>query len=262
MELNKIYNEDCIVTLRNMYKSKIRPNIVLTSPPYNTSRPQAITERSIKNYESRYSEFDDFKSNEEYVEWTRKIFIAFGFVLAKNGVILYNMSYGSESPDSMWLTISDIIANTPFMVADCIVWKKNNALPNNTSPNKLTRICEFVFVICRKEEYKTYQANKQVKSQSKTGQNYYYNTSNFIQSPNNDGSCELNKATYSTDLCNQLLSIYAREGDVVYDPFMGTGTTAVSCVKNNLNYIGSELCFDQCDFAAKRIIENITEKTA
>lgn len=59
--------------------------------------------------------------------------------------------------------------------------KKKSALPNNVSHNKLTRICEFVFVFCRKNEYKTFVANKQVKSQSKTGQKYYENIFNFIE---------------------------------------------------------------------------------
>lgn len=253
MELNKIYNMDCCDLMDMMSNNSIRPNVVLTSPPYNTSRKLAITERAIKNFESRYSEYEDFKSNEQYIEWTRNLFHLFDKILSENGVILYNMSYGSENPSVMWLTVADIIANTPFLVADCIVWKKGSALPNNTSPNKLTRICEYVFVICRKSEFTTYQSNKQIKSQSKSGQNYYYNTFNYIEAKNNDGSCDLNKATYSTDLCNQLLQLYARKGDLIYDPFMGTGTTAMSCVMSGINYIGSELCEDQCIYANNRI---------
>lgn len=42
----------------------------------------------------------------------------------------------------MWLTIADILRNTNFTIADSIIWKKKSALPNNVSPNKLTRITE------------------------------------------------------------------------------------------------------------------------
>ena len=45
------------------------------------------------------------------------------------------------------------------MIADVITWKKRSALPNNTSPNKCTRICEYVCVFCRKEEYDTFKTS-------------------------------------------------------------------------------------------------------
>ena len=47
--------------------------------------------------------------------------------------------------------------------------------------------------------------------------------------------------------------MYAKENAVVYDSFMGTGTTAVSCIKNKLQYIGSELSSAQCDYTNERI---------
>jgi DNA modification methylase len=149
--------------------------------------------------------------------------------------------------------IADVINNTPFMVADVINWKKNSALPQNISPNKLTRICEFVFVLCRKSEYMTYTANKPVTSVRETGQKMYGVVYNYISAPNNDGSCSLNKDTYSTELCTKLLNIYAKEGSVVYDPFMGTGTTAVACKQLGHTYIGSELSPNQCEYATNRL---------
>ena len=49
------------------------------------------------------------------------------------------------------------------------------------------------------------------------------------------------------------LNIYADKGYIVYDPFMGTGTTANACILNELNYIGSEISEKQCEYANKRI---------
>ena len=143
------------------------------------------------------------------------------------------------------------------MVSDIIVWKKSSALPNNTSKNKCTRIWEFIFVLCRKSENKTYNSGKKIKSIAKTGQNFYTNMFNFIEAPNNDGSCKLNKATFSSNLVLQLLDMYAPSKDiVVYDPFIGTGTTAVACKEFGCKYIGSELSKAQCEYAIERI-ENI-----
>lgn len=251
-EIN-LYNEDCFITMGNMAKNNIKVNVILTSPPYNTARP-VKTQKAIDTYNNRYDIYIDAKTTEEYADWTLNLFEKYDKVLKPNGIVLYNISYGSERPDDMWSAIAKLISDSNFMIAEQIIWKKKSALPNNTSPNKLTRICEPVFVFCRKNEYKTYQANKKVKSIRKdTGQKYYENIFNYIEAPNNDGPNKLNKATFSTDLCKQLLEMYSKEGDTVYDSFMGTGTTAVACKKMNINCIGSELSTAQYEFSLKRL---------
>lgn len=252
MEVNKIYNEDCIVTMSKMPKII---DIVLTSPPYNTSRISATDK-----YNSRYDTFIDFKSDNEYIDWTINIFKNYDKILKENGTILYNISYSSENTSLVWILISEIIKKTSFITADCIVWKKNSAIPNNRSHNKLTRICEWVFVFCRKSEIETFFCNKKsISTIEKTGQKNYENLFNFIEAPNNDGSNDLNKATFSTEFVRKLLNIYAPENAIIYDSFMGTGTTAEGCIIEKMNYIGSELSKEQCDYASKRLNIRISQ---
>lgn len=262
-ELNKIYNQDCFETLSNMYNDGVEVDLVLTSPPYNNSRSDT-EDRSTDTYSNRYDIYTDSKSEKEYCDWTVDLFNKFDKVLVQNGVILYNVSYGNEAPNTLWLMIADVINRTPFMVADVITWKKNSALPQNISHNKLTRICEFVFVLCRKDEYMTFTANKPITSVRDSGQKMYGVIYNYITAPNNDGSCSLNKATYSSELCTKLLNIYAQKNSVVYDPFMGTGTTAVACKQLGHTYIGSELSPNQCEYAQERILgtHKVEQKTA
>lgn len=257
MEINKIYNEDNIVTMKNHIDAN-SVDVILTSPPYNTSRKQSLTEDSnskrIKNLEIRYDCFDENMTNDEYIEWTLNIFRHFDKILKKDGCVLYNISYGSENVDCMFRTVNDIITKTNFKLADCIAWKKKSALPNNMSSNKLTRIIEFVFVFCREKEFNTFFCNKKVASvREDTGQKCYENIFNFVEAANNDGANPLNKATYSTELCNKLLKIYAPEKGLVYDPFMGTGTTAAAAKELGLDYIGSEISPKQTEFANNRL---------
>lgn len=248
-----LYNEDCFLTMENIVKEHKKVDVILTSPPYNTART-VKTQKAMDTYNNRYDIYLDSKTTDEYADWTLKLFEAYDSILKENGVILYNISYGSEQPNDMWNAIAKLISESNFMIAEQIVWKKKSALPNNVSPNKLTRICEPVFVFVRKSEYKTYNANKKVKSIRKdTGQKYYENIFNFIEAPNNDGANKLNKATFSSDLCKQLLTIYAQENAIVYDSFMGTGTTAVACKEMNLNCIGSELSKAQYEFSIERL---------
>ena len=261
--IDRIFNEDCISFLQSHEGLKV--DCVLTSSPYNTGRP-STSERSRNNREGRYDVHLDNKTPEEYIEWTIKLFNLLDKVLVKNGVILYNVSYSSDgtvnnsSCDLVWRTISHIIEETDFTVADRIVWKKSSALPNNVSPNKLTRICEDVYVFCRKGEYKTFNCNKQLSKVGSTGQKFYKNYFNFIEARNNDGSCSLNKATFSSELVEKLLTLYCKEGDLIYDPFMGTGTTAVGAKHCKMHYIGTEISTAQIEYANNRIRSDVNEE--
>lgn len=254
----KFFNMKCEDLMDTMIKWNEKVDIILTSPPYNTSRKNN-GERSMKNLEARYDVYFDLGGQSEYIDWVTNLFKEFDKILNENGVILWNVSYGNDntvntnSVGTMWLSIADIIKNTPFMVADRIIWKKSNALPNNVSPNKLTRICEDVFVFCRKSETKTFNMNKEVSSVGKNGQTFYKNYYNFIEAKNNDGTCKLNKATYSSDLCLQLLNLYANNNSKVFDPFMGSGTTAIACEMLGLTCYGSEISEAQVEYSKERL---------
>ena len=254
----KIFNEDCMQTMQDMPIGGV--SVIMTSPFYNTNKKAGKT-RTLKNTKVkdgqynyvRYDTHVDNMTDKEYCIFTQDLFCEFDRILNMNGVVLYNINYGSENTEGMFLAVNSIIQNTPFTIADVIVWKKRNALPNSCSPNKLTRIWEFVFVFCRKDEIKTFNCNKKITSYRETGQAAYENVFNFIEAKNNDGPCPYNKATYSSELCEKLLSLYCPENGLVYDPFMGTGTTAVACKRLGIDCIGSEISENQCRFAIGRI---------
>ena len=167
MTINKIYNEDCFVTMNKM-PIGLCSNI-LTSPFYNTNKKQGKSNTLTKSYNNsekfpylRYDTHVDNMTDDEYCGFTVNLFTEFNRVLKTNGVVLYNLSYGNENTEGMFTAINAIITQTPFTIADVITWKKSNALPNNCSSNRLTRITEFVFVFCRKNELKTFNCNKKV----------------------------------------------------------------------------------------------------
>lgn len=249
IEINTIYNENCFET---MARQTAFADLVVTSPPYNTGRC-GTTDRAFNNYENRYDIHLDNQTDGEYIQWSVDLFRAYDTAIKANGCVLYNISYSSENTDLLWKVIAAIISQTPFTTADVIGWKKDSAIPNNVSPNKLTRIFEFVFVFARKAELSTFFMNKAVTSVATTGQSFYENKFNFIETRNNDESNPLNKATFSYQLVAWLIHLYAPVNAVIYDSFMGTGTTAVACVKERMNYVGSELSKAQCEYANLRL---------
>lgn len=254
----KIYfkNEDCIPVMQRMKETNYKVDLVLTSPPYATSRSTVKTQKAIDEYNRRYDICLDNLTQEEYCNWTVDLFNGFDGILEKDGVVLYNLSYGQENTDTWMLAMADVIRKTNFTLADTIIWKKGSALPNNVSPNKCTRITEFVFVFCRKSEFMTFRMNKGVTSvRPKTGQKYYENVFNFIEAKNNDGACALNKATYSSDLCIKLMLMYAHPGIKVFDPFMGTGTTGIACeiYQDSEGYEGEDMICIGCELSPAQV---------
>jgi DNA modification methylase len=241
----ELINGDCIIEMEKLYEKGVKVNKVLTSPPYNITRDDMKKER--------YDVYDDGLSTDEYIDWTVNIFNKFDKLLDKDGCVLYNMSYGAENTTCMSLTVADIIRNTNFTLADIIVWKKKNAMPNNVSKNKLTRIVEFIYVFVRKDELKTFETNKEITGERKTGQKIYKVYQNFIQARNNDGSTPLNKATYSSELMERLFTIYVKPDDVILDPFGGTGTTACYSYLNGNDCYSIELSPAQVEYSKERL---------
>jgi site-specific DNA-methyltransferase (adenine-specific) len=255
MDRNKIYNEDCFESMSSHLKSK-SIDIILTSPPYNmTKRKGGISDTG------RYDVYTDWKSEEDYIKWTNDLFCGFDNILKDDGVVLYNFSYSIENPSLPYKLVPSIEKETNFRLIDTIVWKKKCGIPFPANKYRLSRIFEYVFVFTKKEHMNNYTNNRRIKSVSeKTGQSYYEVEYNFIEADNNDGKCKLNQATFSSDLVKQLLKIYCNQEEkrIVYDPFMGTGTTAIGCInydagENKVEYFGSEISKEQCEYAEERI---------
>jgi DNA modification methylase len=253
----KLIHGDCISEIKSLNTLNIKVDGVITSPPYNNSRSGASD-----SYNRKYGEYKDDITNQEYIDWQTNLFEHMEKILAPNGVILYNINYSSENTDTLWLLLANIINKTNMTIADQIIWKKRSAIPNNRSPNKLTRITENVFVFCRKSEIKTFYMNKKVVSTiEKTGQNNFENIFNFIDAPNNNQGehTKVHKATYSVELCQSLIKMYFSEGKTILDPFMGSGTTGIACKTMNRNFIGIELDKTYFNISENRIKEILNE---
>lgn len=235
--INKIFNENNLDTMTRMDNNSI--DGIITSPPYN----QAVKRQDVY-YDNGYSEIDNL-SEEEYLKIRLNEFKEFSRIIKDRGVICYNISYHNDNPILPTLLVSKIHQETDLTVADIIVWKKSNSLPFQTSPTKLSRICELVYVIVKKDHLHDFITNKRVSKINKdTKQKFYKNYTNLIEARNNDGVKSKLKASFSENFVTNLIDIYFPEESIIYDPFIGVGTTARSCKKLNRYYIGSELDTD------------------
>ena len=93
METDIIYNEDCLETMFGGHIDEHSIDIVLTSPPYNTSR----TSSKEDPYSFRYDSYNDGLTDEEYTDFICKCFEGYDRILKKNGSVLFNVSYSSKT---------------------------------------------------------------------------------------------------------------------------------------------------------------------
>lgn len=200
IEINKIYNENNLDTM-----SKIPNRFVdgiITSPPYNIA-----TKRNDVYYNNGYSDIDNL-SNDDYIKQRIAEFQEFERILTEDGVICYNLSYHNECPILPILLLNELHNQTDLTVADMITWKKKTSIPFQTSPTKLSRICETIYVIVRKDRLHDFKTNKKIsKVNTKTGQKFYKSYINYVEARNNDGVKSKLKAAYSTELVLKLIAL-------------------------------------------------------
>ena len=257
-----LYCGDCFVAMKDMKDDSV--DIVITSPPYNTSRKGTFSngDATKDNHTHRYDVYIDTKTKEEYIQWTVDLFNEFDRLLKKDRVVLYNFGMGNDGysdfgNEEWFVVVTEICRQTHFTVADLLLWKKKSVLPNNVSPNKATRIVEPVIVFCRDSEKMTFLCNKKVSTSGEGKQTFYVPFYNIFEAKNNDGSNNFNKATYSTQFVDTLIDLYCpddlKKDWTVFDPFNGTGTTGISAVAKDMKYIGVELSEGQCGYTVSRL---------
>lgn len=246
--LDKIFNEDCLKTMSKINNNYV--DLIITSPPFNV-----CTKRKGGPADSgKYDVYKDGLLEDDYISWTIDVFLEFERILKENRVILYNFGYSIDNPSLPYKLASEIMNKTNLEIVETIIWRKKSVIPHAASYNHLTRRWEFFWVFARKNENKTFKMFKKISSvNEKTGQKYYEIIDNIIEAKNNDGPNKLNKATFSTELITKLISLYGKKDDIIYDSFIGTGTTGLAAKEMNCYYIGSEISEKQCEFANNKI---------
>jgi DNA modification methylase len=223
-------------------------DMILTSPPYLAS-----IRKDNHKYPGAKDKIKDNQTVEEYLDWMSDIFMQYERVLKDDGVIAFNFSYTTFNPSLPYDLINRVFKDTDLRIYDTLAWKKKSAVPLSGHPNRMTRIVEMVYIFAKTPNFK---ANKIVKSISKTGQKYFTAYYNFLEAKNNDGKVEGHEATFSSEFAQYFIDLYTKEGEIVLDNFVGTGTTPYTAAKMDRKYIGIDLVEvveDYCEYSRNRV---------
>lgn len=240
MLTNVIYKQDCLTGLANIPDDSI--DLIFTDPPYYQYRAGNL--KGLKNHKDVVTEFkfDGFESEEHYLDFMTKV-IEQLYRVCKEGASGYMWC-----DDDYVSYLNRIIEKVGFKFRKVIHWHKTNPFPAISSRKMFANSME-ICIHFSKGSPKTWNFK---------GVNEMHN---FIEAPICMGKERTAHETQKPlKVCTPFIEISSNEGDIVLDPFMGSGTTAIASLLNDRKFIGFELEEKYCDIIQGRfdnfMIEN------
>ena len=239
MKLDKIYKEDCLKTLNKMKDASV--DLVITSPPYNMnlriSKGRYHSRQIVKEISTKYAEFPDNLPIDEYNLLHTNILRE---LLRVSDLVFYNIQIVTGSKRSIFKMIGEF----SDYLKDIIVWDKGYVQPA-MQKQVLNKRTELILVF-----ENDYPVSRQFR---KRGQFARGTLDDLWEIKRERSKGESHGAIFPQELVATILENFSEEGDVVFDPFMGTGTTAVVAKQLNRKFIGSEISQKYIDIANKRL---------
>lgn len=238
IELNVIYNETCLETLKRMEDQTV--DCVITSPPYNMNlrirNGKYCSRQIVKELSTKYDGFADNLPIEEYYEFHSSVMRE---LLRVSKVIFYNIQIVTGSKRSIFKMIGEF---NEFL-KDIIVWDKGVAQPAMQKQvlnrrSELILVFETDYPISRQYRYANFDRGTlsdiwQIRRGKKKNKNH--------------------GAVFPEELVEMIINNFTNKGEIIYDPFMGTGTTAIVAKRLGRKFIGSEIGNEYYKFSNERL---------
>lgn len=231
--LNKIICGQAIAAMKQIPDGAV--DIVVTSPPYNLKNSTGNGMKDGRGgkwanaaLQNGYSHHDDCMPHEAYVQWQRDCLTEMLRIIPKDGAIFYNHKWRVQN--GLLQDRHDIL--TGFPVRQIIIWQRKGGL--NFNAGYFLPTYEVIYLIAKPKFRLAEKANA------------YGDVWTFTQEMNNP-----HPAAYPVKLIDRIIS--STTGAIILDPFMGSGTTAISAINHHRQYIGIDISPEYCEMARKRI---------
>jgi DNA modification methylase len=217
-------DSDQVAKLMNGHKA----DLIFTSPPYNAN----ASVNGKKLYENNNL---DNKTEEDYLNFLDEIKNSFYTILKSKGIVCWNIMYNNNSRQSFIKNVNRFI-ESGLLLTETIIWKKN-AIP---IPKGLARAFEFIFVFQKDELDFTYK------------EKYKY-SENFWEISNAKTQIESHKACFPIELPSNGIKLFTKENMILFEPFLGSGTTMVAAHQLKRKCYGMELDPKYCQVIIDRM---------
>lgn len=239
METNKIYKMDCLEFMRSLPDECI--DLIVTSPPYNKNAHASANvphqrRESWSNMRGRqiaYDVYSDDMPQEQYEEWQKDVIRECIRILKDTGSIYYN--------HKDILVEGRIIAPKwvyEFPVHQQIIWERPGSPA--IDPHYFFPVTEYIYWIPKDPKKMYFDRDKTLQKS---------NIWRFTPERNP------HPAPFPLALVQKCIATSAPPNSIIYDPFMGSGTTAIATIQSGegRNYIGTEISPSYIDMAEQRI---------
>tara|TARA_Y100001935_G_C17301176_1_gene509373 strand:- start:1250 stop:1999 length:750 start_codon:yes stop_codon:yes gene_type:complete len=233
--INKIICGDCIEVMQEMPEESV--DLIVTSPPYNLKNSTGNGMKDGRGGKwanaklvEGYSTYDDCMPHDDYAQWQRDCLTEMMRLLKNDGAIFYNHKWRVQG--GLLQDRHDIIEGFP--VRQVIIWQRKGGI--NFNPGYFLPTYEVIYLIAKPDFKLAPKANA------------HGDIWQFTQEMNNP-----HPAPFPVHLIERIVS--STEAEVILDPFMGSGTTAIAALRHDRKYIGIDVAPEYCEMAEKRIEE-------
>lgn len=249
IKLNEIHAMDCLSGLRLMEDKSV--DLTVTSPPYD----------NLREYNGYFFDFENI-AKELYR------------VTKDGGVVVWVVGdatlKGSETGTSFRQAL--YFKEIGFNIHDTMIYEKNSSTyPANAKSVRYSQIFEYMFVFSKgkpksihliADKPNKWAGHKDFSGKLKNPVPDFSPRNNIWKYTTSFNDKTKHPAVFPEQLANDHILSWSNEGDVVLDPFMGSGTTAKMAILNNRNYIGFEISSEYCEEANKRLqlLQTVGEK--
>ena len=251
----RIINEDCRDALQDLINDDVTVDLIVTSPPYD----------SLRDYKGIEWSFDVFK------DIANKLY----HILKDGGVLVWVVNDstidGSKTGTSFRQAL--YFKEIGFNLHDVMLFAKNNPLPQ-IFHKRYTDAFEYMFILSKGKPKTCNPLTEPCKCKGQQAKSFKKITSKGMERVNkssiiNDTKIKSNiwfytigesaikkfrhPAMFPLDLAKDHILSWSNKGDIVLDPFMGSGTTGVACQELDREFIGIEISEEYCNIAYERL---------
>ncbi len=217
-------------------------HLMITSPPYNVGK-----------------EYDNDLTLDEYLDLLTTVFNETYKKLVTGGRACINIANLGRKPYiPIHAMVIEIMLDLGYLMRGEIIWDKSTSAGGScawgswmSASNPVLRDYHEYILVFSKESYSKNKA--QEKLDTIKHDDFIQWTKSIWTFPAVNAKKIGHPAPFPVELPHRLINLYSYEGDVVLDPFIGSGTTAIAAIQNNRNFIGYDIKKEYIELAQKRI---------
>ncbi len=238
--INRIILGDCLSGMQALPDACV--DLVVTSPPYNLKNSTGNGMKDGRGGKwanaalvNGYATYDDCMPYDEYVEWQRACLTEMLRLTKPTGAVFYNHKWRVQA--GLLQDRREIIEGFPLR--QIIIWKRAGGI--NFNPGYFLPTFEVIYLFAKPDFKLVPKANA------------HTDIWEFPQEMKNP-----HPAPFPVPLIHRIIS--STDAQLVLDPFMGSGTTAIAALMNQRNYIGFEISATYVNVANQRIAEFLAQQ--